>query len=443
MTARPETLFAEGPEGMVAYQVWGDGPFDVLFVPPWVWNIDMMWEQPRIERYLRRLGSFSRVITYDKRGTGASDPVPLGALPTLEQWADDIRVVLDAARSSQAALVGNMEGGQMALLFAGLHPERTRALIVLDATACYMRREDYPIGLPWHVLEAANNNIYGSDADRVGMWAPALASDASFRTWWSRFERLSMPPTVLRETYKHGRQWDIRPALPAISAPTLVMNHGGNRYIRADAGQYIAQHIDEARFLELAGADCLFFVGDHEVALGEIEGFLTGTRSAPEHDRVLATVLFTDVVSSTQHAADLGDSRWHELIDMHDRLASDEVSRFRGRLIKNTGDGILATFDGPARAIRCAASLGEAVRSLGVDIRAGLHAGEVELRGDDIGGIAVHVAARVMSHAGPGEMLVSSTVKDLVLGSGIEFLDRGEHELRGLEGRWRLFAHQL
>jgi class 3 adenylate cyclase len=220
------------------------------------------------------------------------------------------------------------------------------------------------------------------------------------------------------------------------------MNHESNRYIRSDAGQYIAENIDEARFVELAGADCLFFVGDQELALGEIEAFLTGTRSAPEHDRVLATVLFTDVVSSTQHATELGDSRWHELIDMHDRMAADEVSRFRGRLIKNTGDGILATFDGPARAIRCAASIGEAVRSLGVDIRAGLHAGEVELRGDDIGGIAVHTAARVMGKAGPGETLVSSTVKDLVVGSGIEFIDRGEHELRGLEGQRQLFAHQ-
>ena len=443
MTAQPETLFAEGPEGMVAYQAWGSGPFDLLFVPPWVWSIDLMWEQPRIEHYLRRLGKFSRVIAYDKRGTGASDPVPLGALPTLEQWADDIRVVLDAAQSPQAALMGNMEGGQMALLFAGLHPERTRALIVLDTTACYMRREDYPIGLPQHVLEAADNNIYGSDADRLGMWAPKLASDMSFRVWWSRFERLSMPPTVLRESYKHERQWDIRPALPAISAPTLVMNHEGSRYIHADAGQYIAENIDEARFVELPGADCLFFVGDQDVALGEIEAFLTGTRSAPEHDRVLATVLFTDVVASTKQATELGHARWRDLLDMHDRIAADEVSRFRGRVVKNTGDGILATFDGPARAIRCAASIGESVLSLGIEIRAGLHAGEVELRGDDIGGIAVHTAARVMGQAGPREILVSNTVKDLVVGSGIEFLDRGEHELRGLDGPRRLFAHQL
>ena len=240
----------------------------------------------------------------------------------------------------------------------------------------------------------------------------------------------------------NGTQWDVRPALAAISAPTLVLHHTGNRYIRANNGQYMAEHIRGAKFVELVGDDCLFFAGDQDDSLGEIEDFLTGTRSAPEHDRVLATVLFTDIVSSTQRATELGDSRWHDLIDTHDRIAADEVSRFRGKVIKNTGDGILATFDGPARAIRCAVSIGEAVRSLGIELRAGLHAGEVELRGDDIGGVAVHTAARVMGKASPGEILVSSTVKDLVVGSGIEFLDRGEHELRGLEGQRQLFAHQ-
>jgi class 3 adenylate cyclase len=229
--------------------------------------------------------------------------------------------------------------------------------------------------------------------------------------------------------YRNGTQWDVRPALSAISAPTLVLHHSGNRYMRANNGQYIAEHVQGAKYIELAGADCLFFAGDQDAALGEIEAFLTGTRSAPEHDRVLATVLFTDIVSSTQRATELGDSRWHDLIDTHDRIAADEVSRFRGKVIKNTGDGILATFDGPARAIR-------------IELRAGLHAGEVELRGDDIGGVAVHTAARVMGKASPGEVLVSNTVKDLVVGSGIEFLDRGEHELRGLEGQRQLFAHQ-
>ena len=442
MTAQPETLFAEGPEGLVAYQVWGSGSFDLLFVTPWLWNIDVMWEQPRIEHYLRRLGTFSRVIAFDKRGTGVSDPVPLGALPTLEQWTDDIRVVLDAAQSSRAAIVGTMEGVQMAVLFAGLHPERTRSLVALDGAACYLRREDYPIGMPERLVDASTEAIFGPESDRLTMWVPSLAADEAFRIWWQRFVRLSASPTVSERMYRHGTQWDVRPALPAISAPTLVLHHAGNRYMRANNGQYIAEHIHGAKYTELPGADCMFFAGDQDAALGEVEAFLTGTRSAPEHDRVLATVLFTDVVSSTQRAAQLGDGRWHDLLDTHDRMAADEVSRFRGRVIKNTGDGVLATFDGPARAIRCAASIGEAVRSLGIDIRAGLHAGEVELRGDDIGGIAVHTAARVMGKAGPGEILVSGTVKDLVVGSGIEFIDRGAHELRGLEGEWPLFAHQ-
>ncbi|MFZ0141924.1 MAG: adenylate/guanylate cyclase domain-containing protein [Aeromicrobium sp.] len=442
MTGQPATLFAEGPEGHVAYQVWGSGKFDLLFVTPWQWNIDVMWSQPRIERYLRRLGTFSRVITFDKRGAGVSDPVPLGAMPTLEQWTDDIRVVLDAAQSSKAAIVGTMEGTQMALLFAGLHPERTRALVALDGAACYLRRKNYPIGMPECLVDASTELLFGRGSDGLAVWAPSLAADPSFVTWWPYFRRSSASPTVSVRMWLNGTQWDVRPALAAISAPTLVLHHTGNRYIRANNGRYMAEHIRGAKFVELAGDDCLFFAGDQEDSLGEIEDFLTGTRSAPEHDRVLATVLFTDIVSSTQRATELGDSRWHELIDTHDRIAADEVGRFRGRLIKNTGDGILATFDGPARAIRCAASLSESMRSLGIEIRAGLHAGEVELRGDDIGGIAVHTAARVMGKAGPGEILVSSTVKDLVVGSGIEFLDRGEHELRGLEGQRQLFAHQ-
>lgn len=443
MTAQPETLFAEGPEGLVAYQVWGSGSFDLLFVSPWTWNIDMMWEQPRIERYLRRLGTFSRVIAFDKRGTGVSDPVPLGALPTLEQWVDDIRVVLDATESTRVALLGNLEGVQMALLFAGLHPERTRALVALDGTACYLRREDYPIGIPRHVHERSAGTIFrGSVENLLAMWAPSLTADQSVLAWWSRFLRSTASPTSSERMFRHGTQWDVRPALSSISAPTLVLHRADNRWIRADNGRYIAEHVDGAKYIELSGADGLFFAGDQEASLGEIEDFLTGTRSAPEHDRVLATVLFTDVVSSTRRATEIGDGRWHDLLDMHDRIGADEVNRYRGRVIKNTGDGVLATFDGPARAIRCAASIGEAVRALGIDIRAGLHAGEVELRGDDIGGIAVHTAARVMSEAGPGEILVSSTVKDLVVGSGIEFLDRGDHELRGLDGQWRLFAHQ-
>ena len=423
--------------------MWGSGSFDLLFVPTWLWNIDMMWDLPRVERYLRKLGTFSRVIAFDKRGTGVSDPVPLGALPTLEQWVDDIRVVLDAAESSRTAILGNLEGVQMALLFAGIHPERTRALVALDGTACYLRREDYPIGMPEYLVDATAERIFrGSVANLLAMWAPSLAADQSFLALWPRFARSTASPTGSERMFRHGSQWDVRPALSSISAPTLVVHHADNRWIRANNGQYIAEHIDGAKYVELSGADGLFHAGDQDASLGEIEAFLTGTRSAPEHDRVLATVLFTDVVSSTQRVAELGDARWRDLLDTHDGIAADEVTRFRGRVIKSTGDGTLATFDGPARAIRCAARIGEAVGALGIDIRAGLHAGEVELRGDDIGGIAVHTAARVMGEAGSGEILVSNTVKDLVVGSGMEFIDRGDHELRGLDGQWRLFAHQ-
>ena len=440
MAAQPETFFAGGPEGQVAFQVWGRGSVDLLLVPPWSWTIEVMWEQPRIERYLRRLGTFCRVIAFDMRGTGVSDPVPLGALPTLEQWTDDVRVVLDAADSQQAAIMGTLEGAQMALLFAGLHPERTRALIVFDGASCYRLRDDYPIGLPEHLLAKAGE-VMDEPRTRFALSLPSFVGDQAFETWWEHFQRLALPPSSLGQMFRHGTQWDVRAALPAISAPTLVMHHADNRYIFASGGRYIAEHIDDAVYREIAGADTLFFAGDQDDSLGEIEAFLTGTRSAPEHDRVLATVLFTDVVSSTRRAVQLGDDRWHDLLDLHDRLAADQVTRFRGRMIKNTGDGILATFDGPARAIRCAAQISESVQTLGIEVRAGLHAGEVELRGDDIGGIAVHTAARVMGHAGPGEILVSDTVKDLVVGSGIEFTHRGEHELRGLEGRRRLYAH--
>ena len=315
MTAQPETLFADGPEGQVAYQVWGSGALDLLFVTPWLWNIDLMWEQPRIERFLRRLGSFSRVIAFDKRGTGVSDPVPLGALPTLEQWTDDIRVVLDDAESAEAAILGNMEGVQMALLFAGLHPERTRALVALDGAASYLRRGDYPIGMPESLVDTSTEAIFGAESDRLkmwapslAMWAPSLASDQSFKAWWPRFRRSAASPSVSYRMYRNGTKWDVRPALSAISAPTLVLHHSGNRYMRANNGQYIAEHVHGAKYTELAGADCLFFAGDQDAALGEIEAFLTGTRSAPEHDRVLATVLFTDIVSSTQRATELGDA---------------------------------------------------------------------------------------------------------------------------------------
>jgi class 3 adenylate cyclase len=438
---QPETLFAAAPEGQVAYQVFGEGPLDVLFVPPWLWNIEIMWEEPRIERFMARLGSFSRVIVFDKRGTGVSDPVPLGVLPTLEQWTDDIPVVLDAAGSNRAAIIASDEGVQMALVFAAAHPERSTALVSIDGAACYLRRDDYPAGLPVELVDAAVNVMTGPErGDWTALRTPSLMEDQQYRRWFARFMRLSVSPSSMARMFRNGMDWDVRAVLSAIRVPTLILHHAENRYMRIAHARYLADHIRDARLAELPGADDGFWAGDQDVILDEIQAFLTGNRGSPEHDRVLATVLFTDIVASTERAAKLGDRRWHEVLDAHDRFATEQVTRYRGRLIKTTGDGVLATFDGPARAIRCTTAIAEAVRRLGIEVRSGLHTGEVELRGQDVGGMAVNLAARVMAEARPNEILVSSTVKDLVIGSGIEFDDRGSHALKGVPGEWRLYA---
>ncbi len=436
---QPETQFAAGPEGQVAYQVFGEGPIDILFSPAWGWNIVAMWEEPRIERFFRRLASFSRVIVFDKRGTGVSDPVPLGALPTIEEWTDDISVVLDEVGCERAAVIGANESSFMGILFAASHPERTRALIVIDGAACVARKEDYPPGLPSHLVERVAEGFKRRD------WAPLItpsaADDDEFRRWYKRFALLFTAPSAAERIFRSSYSWDVRSALPTISVPSLVVHRTGNRYYLVGHGRYMAERIEGATYVELPGSDHAFFAGDQDAILNEIQAFLTGVRGEPDIDRVLATVLFTDIVSSTDRAAELGDRRWREALDAHDRLVHEHIEHFRGRRIKTTGDGVLATFDGPARAIRCARAIGDEVRrKLGIEIRAGLHTGEVELRDDDIGGIAVALAARVMAEAGSGEVVVSSTVKDLVVGSGIEFDDRGLHELKGVPGEWRLYA---
>jgi len=436
----PETRFASTPEGEVGYQVFGDGPIDLLYVASWRWNIDAMWLEPRIERFFTHLASFSRVIVFDKRGTGISDPVPLGALPTLEQWTDDIGAVLDAVDSERAAILGHGDGSIMAMLYAAAHPDRASALVVLDGLASGLQREDHPSGLPPHLLDRMTD-AWRDGGHRLRIVAPSLEADAAFVRRIERFWRLSLPPAAYVRMFRWIMQLDIRAVLPTIRVPTLVLHRTGDRLVPVDSGRYVADHIPGATFVELPGDDFYFFVGDQDSLLDEIQGFLTGVRGSPEIDRILSTVMFTDIVGSTDRAAELGDRRWREALDVHDLTVRKHIEHFRGRRIKTTGDGVLATFDGPARAIRCARAIGNEVRQkLGIEVRAGLHTGEVELREEDIGGIAVALAARVMAEAGPSEVLVSSTVKDLVIGSGIEFDDRGSHPLKGVPGEWRLYA---
>ena len=439
---QPETRYARSKDGHVAYQVVGDGPLDLVFIPSWASNVEVMWEEPSIARFFPRLSTFSRVLCFDKRGTGVSDPVPLAALPTLEQWMDDVRTVMEAAGSKRAALLGTHEGGQMAILFAATYPERTSALILVDTCARHVRDVDYPWGLPADRVPGflqRLEQVWGTGS-YLDIFAPSVAHDERFRRWFARSQRLSSGPRAAATMHAAYLERDLRGVLPSIRVPTLVLHRTGNRYIRVGHGRYLAEHIPGAKYVELPGEDHLVMVGDTETMLGEIEEFLTGVRPLPESDRVLATVLFTDIVTSTERSAQLGDRRWKDLLDQHDTLIRPELERHRGRLVKNTGDGILATFDGPARAVRCAQAIAASVKSLGIEVRAGLHTGEVELRGEDVTGMGVNIAARVMDAAGPGEVVVSSTVKDLVAGSGLRFADRGIHDLRGVPGEWRLFA---
>ena len=440
----PETRYAISKDGNVAYQVVGDGPLDLVFISNWTSNVDAMWEEASFALFLRRLAAFSRLICFDKRGTGVSDTVPLGALPTLEQWSDDVRTVMEAVGSKRAALLGHGSGAQMAMLFAATYPERTSALILVNTCARQLRDVDYPWGFPADRVPVALEQVVkgwgtGSHVDLI---APSVAGDERFRRWYGRYERLAMGPRAASATYAWQFEGDLRGVLPAIRVATLVLHRAGDRFIRVAHGRYLAEHISGAKFVELPGEDHLFYLGEPEGMLGEIEEFLTGMRSVPEIDRVLTTVLFTDIVGSTERAAALGDGAWRSLLDMHHHVARRELERHRGREIEFVGDGLFATFDGPARAIRCACAIAEAVRAFGLEIRAGLHTGEIELAGSAVRGIAVHIGARVAAAAGGGEVLVSSTVKDLVAGSGIRFADRGVHVLKGVPGEWRLYAAQ-
>jgi class 3 adenylate cyclase len=440
--AQPETRYARLHGDRIAYQVLGQGPPDLVFTMGSFSHVDVAWEDPQIALFLRRLASFSRLLRFDRRGTGASDPLPPDPLPPWEAYAEELDAVMDAVGMERAALLtAGPEAGPMALFFAGTRPERTGALVIADATARYLVADDYPIGVAPEVAEAMvarTTEQWGTEAN-VQTGSPDRGRDERFLRWSARLQRAIASPRVVRAYLRALLEVDVRPILPLIQAPTLVLQHTDFAFLPVAHGRYLAEHIPGARLVEVPGDLPLLWELPDRV-LEAVEEFLTGVDRPAVPTRVLATVLFTDIVGSTERAAELGDRRWRELLQVHDDLAGRLVDRWGGRLVKSTGDGVLATFDGPGRAVGCAAALREELRGIDIEIRAGLHVGEVEPRDGDVGGIAVHIAARVMAAAGPGEVLVSRTVRDLVAGSDTALEDRGDHHLKGVEGTWRLFA---
>lgn len=437
-----ETKYAKSEKVHIAYQVVGDGPLDLVLVPGWVTHLEHQWQEPLQARFLERLASFARLILFDKRGTGLSDRVAEDALPTLEVRMDDVRAVLDAIGSSRAALVGISEGGPMCALFAATYPERTAALVMYGSYAKWIRDADYPWAPTRADHEAAFDAYEKGWGTPVGLKVvvPSVANDERYRKWWAEYLRTGASPGAGVALYRMNVEIDIRHVLPAIRVPTLILHRTGDRLINVGGSRYMAERIRNAKYVELTGVDHLPWFGNSDSMLAEIEEFLTGERPAAESDRILATVMFVDIVGSTERAAAVGDARWRDLLAGYHLRASAEIGRFRGRLIDTAGDGVFAAFDGPARAVRCAHAIREAASGLGLTVRAGLHTGECETSGDKLMGMAVHVAARVSSTASPDEVLTSSTVRDLVAGSGIQFSERGAHVLKGVPGEWRLFT---
>jgi class 3 adenylate cyclase len=431
--------YARNGDVSLAYQVLGDGPLDIVLVSGFVSHQEVMWDDPVAARTADRIGSFARLILYDKRDQGLSDR--FGRPPTLEESMDDLRAVMDAAGSERAALYGISEGGPMCQLFAATFPERVTALVLYGTYARMIEGDGYDIGVPDETLATFGDILVRDWGSPVGlhMFAPSVAEDERFRDYWGRLLRSGSSPRSAMALMDLYRQIDTRSVLGSISAPTLVIHRSGDRAAPVAWGRYLSEAIPGARYVELAGVDHLPMVDADEI-LDELEEFLTGTRLDHEPDRVLATVMFTDIVASTARAAELGDRRWRDLIETHDALVRRQLERHRGRAVKTLGDGFLATFDGPARGIRCAQAIRDGVRDLGVEIRAGLHTGELEVVGEDVAGMAVNIGARVGAKAEPGEVLVSSTVTDLVVGSGLQFRERGTHELKGVPGQWRLYA---
>jgi class 3 adenylate cyclase len=431
-----ETRYALNGDLRVAYRASREGERDIVFVPNWFTCCEHVPELPSLQGWVEAMTSLGRLIFFDQPGTGASDPVEPGALPTLEQWADSITAVLDDLGSTEAVLLAVAGAVTPAALFAATHPSRTTALVVLEGS------------------EPLSQRTEGQDVEAfidvfVDMWGtgeiqhavnPDMPWNEEIRATWAKEERLAASPRTVALMLPLS-QMDVRAILPTVRVPTLVVHHADDQIVLPAAGRYIAAHIPGAKYVELPGRNMFHFVEPGwRASFQEIAQFLTGSEAEVADDRVLATVLFTDIVDSTRRAAEMGDRDWHALLDAHDAVVRAQLVRFRGREVNTSGDGFLAMFDGPQRAIRCAMAIRDAVQSLGIEVRAGLHTGECELRGDDIGGIAVHIGARVSAMAGPNDVLVSSTLRDLVIGSGLEFEDRGAHQLKGVPGEWRLFA---
>ncbi len=437
-----KTQYARSGNVHIAYKVQGDGPFDIVYVPGWVSHVELAWEEPLLARFLSRLASFARLITFDKRGTGLSDRVPEDQLPTHEERMDDICVVMDSVGSERAAFFGHSEGGVLCSLFAATYPERTAALVLFGAFAKRIWSPDYP----WAPKPESRQREYehverewGNLMD-LSQYVPSKMDDEAFIRRLATYFRRSASPGAAVALLKMNTQLDIRSVLPAIRVPTLVMHRRDDLNARVDEGRWLAAQIPKAQFIELDGTDHVPWVGDQDSVLDRIQEFLTGARPEPETTRVLATILFTDIVESTRQAIELGDKAWRAVLERHDALCDDRIARFRGRLIKRTGDGIHATFDGPGRAIACAQEIVRGARELGIGIRAGLHTGECEIRDAETDGVAVHLAARVAALAGVDEVLVSRTVRDIVAGSGLEFTDRGSHELHGFPDAWQVYS---
>lgn len=435
----PQTKYARSGDVNIAYEVIGDGPIDLVIVHGWIATIEGVRDAPGLAQFVQRLTSFARVIQFDKRGTGMSDRVTQAA--TMDDRMDDVRAVMDSVGSQRAAVMGISEGGVMAALFAATYPERTAALILYGAhaTPTFLLKTD----AEWSEYSEQIRRNWGSEGEarNILSWlAPSISGDERAIQWAQKFMKFGASPGAVIALTRMNTELDIRQVLPSIHVPTLVLHRTSDRAVSVTYGRYLAEHIPAAKYAELEGLDHLFSIGNTDKILDEIEEFLTGVRDPLERNRVLATVMYTDIVSSTARALELGDRKWRELLSQHNIVVRKELARFRGVELDTTGDGFIATFDGPARAIRCASAISDNVQRLGIQVRVGLHTGECELMDNKVGGIALHIGARVMAHAGANEVLVSSTVKDLVAGSGIKFMDRGIHELKGVPDEWHLYA---